>query len=221
MRKGIILVLVISLLSMSFGSVEAANSQGFEWGIGVGDRIDYRITYSQPTVTTDPAGTYDFYATIISLQAIPEPVYSFSGIVQGSSSAEYYYTNDTQIFMMPWGVVAIGNWSLATELFEAQIHSTSNVSETATDWITKQSLTYGGDGLMTTEMRFSKTDGAMNYYDSTVTNAAEEITGYVRIVRSGYDTGVLGGIDPTLLLALGAGGVIVVIVGVIIVRKKR
>ena len=219
MRKGIILILVIALLSMSLGSVEAANSQGFEWGVDVGDRIDYSITYSQPSVTTDPSGSYSIYVTIIALATIPEPVTAFWDVTAGSSAVEVYYANDTQIFMMPWAIVAIGNWSLLTELYEAQMASTSTVTETATDWITTQELPYSG-GTMTTEIRFSKTDGAMNFYESKVLDGAGAITSSVNIVRRGYSTGLIGAIDPMLLLAIGAGGAIIVIVAIVFMRKK-
>jgi hypothetical protein len=219
MRKGIILVLMLVLLSMSFGSVDAANSQGYEWGIDVGDRIDYRITYSQPSITTDPTGAYDFYATVVSLPTIPEPVSSYFEITIGSSSVEFFYTNGTQIFMVPWAALAIGNWTLTTELFEATTSPTATLTETATDWIITQ-LPPSGSDTITQELRFSKTDGVLNYYDSTITSISDEIVSSVRIVRDGYSPSIFGGLDPTLLLMIGAGAAIVVIVVVIIMKKK-
>lgn len=220
MRKDMILVLVILLLSMSLGSVEAANSQGFEWGVDVGDRIDYTLTYSQPSITTDPTGTINFYATIITLPTIPEPVTSYWEIVTGSAAAEFHYANGTQLFMVPWGMIAIGNWSLVTELYEAQAASTTTVSETAVDWIYVQQMPSGGDGALTTELRFSKTDGVMNFYELKLVDGTGAIISSSMVVRSGYSTGFLGGgIDPMLLIAVGAGGAIVV-VAVIFMRKK-
>ena len=225
MRRSIILVLVLSLLSMNLGSVEAANSQGFEWGVDVGDRIDYTISYYQPSVTTDPEGEYDAYATVVSLPAIPESVTTFSEINQGAPAVEYYYTNGTQIFMVSWSIVAIGNWSLATELFEAQMSAWGNVTETETDWIMKQILSYSGDNVLTHDLRHSKTDGVMNYYYSAITNPEEEVISSLSIVRSGYNPSTssgttIGEIDPILLLSLGAVGAFIVIVAVIIIRKR-
>ncbi|MFW9974112.1 MAG: hypothetical protein ACFFDQ_02440 [Candidatus Thorarchaeota archaeon] len=231
-------VVVISLIAMNLGSVEAATSQGFEWGIDVGDRIDYQISYSQPTIVTDPAGTYVFYVNVTTLPTIPDPATLHWDISIGGSSVQFFYTNGTELFNMAWGAYAIGNWSLASELYETT-HTDDMTSETTTDWTTSRSIPYGGDQTMTTEMRFSKTDGAMNYYNSTITNNADGlVASFVRITRSGYNPGTdsttvttststttsttgtnVGTIDPTLLITLGAGGAVLIIV--ILFLKKR
>ena len=74
---------------------------------------------------------------------------------------------------------------------------------------------------MRNEMRFSKTDGALNYYDSSIRDASNTILSYVRITRSGYNPGILGGsMDPMLLIAIGAGAAVLIVVVIVIIKRK-
>ncbi|UCE10096.1 MAG: hypothetical protein JSW61_14170 [Candidatus Thorarchaeota archaeon] len=219
MRRIIVLVLVIALISMSIGSVDAANSQGFEWGIEVEDRIDYTVSYYQPSVPGDPEGTYEFYARVISLKTIPDPVTDFSQITD--TSAIYFLANGTQIYQMGWAVVAIGNWSLATELHNAQVHAQGVVSETATDWIIAYEATFA-DSTQTQELRFSKADGALNYRYLGLVSSTDEVISSSETIRDGYNPnqGLFGGIDPTLILGIGAVGVLIVIAALVVARRN-
>lgn len=216
MRKGIVLVLVISMLCMSLTSVDAANSQGFEWGLEVGDQIYYTTTYYQPSVTSDPGGTVDFYAEIVSLPTIPDPVSVFSQIVLSTSNVEFYFMNGTPTYPMLYLLagVAIGNWTLASEFYEA--YGPANTSQSARDWIIR-----GSDPYETTEIRISKTDGAVNYWSSVMVDVHDEVIYRLTVVRQGYSPGGgFFGLDPTLLLLLGGGGAVVVI-ALVIWQKRR
>lgn len=220
MRKRMFLVLAISLLSVPFIPVEAATSQGFEWGLEVDDRIDYRITYHQPSVTSDPQGVMDIYVVVVTLPTIPDPVVDIYDITLSHTHAEFFYANGTSIGMVQWAAVAIGNWSLLTEVFNA-FPASGNVSQNTVDWTITSVQPYG-DGTQTQEMRFSKFDGAMNYYRMLTLGEDSEIINHVRIVRSGYNPNLpLFPVDPMIVLGIGAGVAIIAIVAVVVVRRRH
>ena len=82
-------------------------------------------------------------------------------------------------------------------------------------------MPYSGDNERTTDVRYSKTDGVMNYYYRAITDPQGEVLDSVIIVRSGYNPNPSYplGIDPILLLTLGGVGAIIVVL-VIIIRKR-
>ena len=216
MRRSILLVLVLSMLTLTLMPAEAATSQGFEWGLEVGDQIYYTLTYYQPSVTSDPEGTVDFYSEITSLPTIPDPVSIFSQIVLSTSDVEFYFTNGTPTYPMLYLMagVAIGNWTLASELYDA--YGPANTSQSARDWIIQ-----GSDPYETTEIRVSKTDGAVNYFRSVMVDVHDEVIYRVTVVRQGYNpSGGFFGLDPMLLLLFGGGGAVVVMAAVVYQKRR-
>jgi hypothetical protein len=223
MKRRMLLILFLVLLSFNFGFATAVNSQGFEWGPEVDDRIDYRAVYSQPSVPSDPSGLFDFYVLIVSLTTIPDPVTDFTQVAT-SAGAEFYYANGTQFYAVPWIIVAVGNWSLLTQLYFALGYTEDdNVTETANEWVVKSQVTYGG-GWQYTETRISKTDGAINLRGQLTISGDYEIISSYSIIRLGYTTTPTntgsGRLDLFLYL-IGVGAVVAVAIVYVLNKRMR
>jgi len=216
------LALAVLLVSSSFAA--AANTQGLEWGVTAGDTIDYLVTYNNDD-TGNIDEVWDVYVEIPTLPTISDNVTSITQMALSASSLDIYFSNGTQLsyYSVPVVILAIGNWTLAGALLSS---STSTVVITETSEVWKYSAEQEGSGYVNLgEMHFSKLDGAVNYYYYGTTNDENVVTHMIKIVRDGYNPGiVLPGLDflgTDLMLPLIIGGaVVVVLVIVIVIRKK-
>ncbi|MHA2201088.1 MAG: hypothetical protein ACXABN_14520, partial [Candidatus Thorarchaeota archaeon] len=175
-----ILLVACTLILGSVISVSAVTNHNLEWRIVVGDQFHYRYTGDIAL------GTTEFYMEIDSLPIIPSNVTSYYEFVFSSAYFSTYYENGTEIFSyIPVGVMPIGNWPLVQEL----VNDTAPAYEI--QWINTTSewgISYTEDHgtlVRTNTIKFSKTDGVMNF-NHVADNVGDGPTTTTEITRIGF-----------------------------------
>ena len=114
-----VVLFVISFLMISPNFVSAANSQGFEWGAEIDDRIDYTYRTEYTLNSTREDDTFAIYIEILNLPTIPDIVESFSEVSLSYADFNVFFDNGTQIGIIYWTAIAVGNWDLMEEWKQA------------------------------------------------------------------------------------------------------
>ena len=243
--KIILSVTIVSIiLFANISSVAAANNQGLEWGIGVGDRFDYDFDVSYQNSTLDLVLTGEMYVIVNSLGDISDDVTSLPNIPIGSlyiDSFTTYWSNGTVMddfwksisFMgSPFLTYPIGNWTLMTELFEA-VMGTVVVTQDATI-LNYTIVDVPTAGNLVTQV-FQKSNGVPSYqlYDIlwgeatvdiefTLTSSTTASTTTATTTTTSGTTGTTTGTgDSTLILILGGGAAVAVVIIVIVIMRRK
>ena len=209
--------MIVLFLIGFVSTTTAANNQGLSWGVEVGDRFNYKIFGVNNGIQDID---WDVYIQFYLVDELNETVLSFGEMMGQSPIFSTYWSNGTLFEYYYWPVFMVfptGNWSLVEDLYLdyiSRVFTVEEVVETDSTWgyiISGNS----SDTTATITAIYSKADGVLNYYqgirDDEISHRLREIT------REGYSSP--GGLDPTLLLYIGIGGVLV-IVAVVYVRRR-
>ena len=240
-RKIMLPILVIMILAIPILPAQAANNQGLEWGVEIGDRFDYDVNLTYHNATYDLTIDQGMYVIIDYLPVIPDNVstaaqISFLGFTT-------YYDNGTEmtsvwrdvLMLVPFYLLPIGNWTLITELYDANMPPGEIYQDEA---ILRTSVTIG-DTYSIIEDIF-KSDGSLAYlrwqWERTFPAASIDLT----LIQEGYSvptettTGTTTGtntgststpppveMDTTLLLTIGVVAAGILIVAVAVCMRRR
>jgi hypothetical protein len=214
-----------ALLALSFATifivspVAAATSQGLEWGISAGQQWNYDITTVADGVTEiddtmyfEVTGVDTIPNILTDWDSIPKPEFDITwdnGTALGWTALIfllYFYVTDT------WAV-PIGNYTLLGELYEAHPFYNGTIYNSGIYW--GMDLTDDSFGsIVTIHIDFLKDDGLLAHWNVVTDN------GTLHMIRVGLPRFDIVGMIQDNILLIGAGGVIVVLLAVICMRRR-
>lgn len=221
MKRTLITVIVLCVIGTIVSSpVAAATNQGFDWGFGVNDKIEFTYQIQSASQSFSEA----MYIDIQSTPNIPDSITSWSQIPVITTAS--YWANNTGISwyaliyvgLVPVGgrmAMPIGNWTLLRQLVAPVL-----TGEEYIDDLFYWGLVFSDDYSATEELRISlyyyKSDGFLAKLLVEWWNTeTESRTQYIGIVRSGAMSFVA---DNYILIGVGVG---VLIILAIVCAKRR
>jgi len=222
-------ILVLRLATFAFSlsivvtPVLAASSQGLTWGIHVGDRYDYLLSfqgYVNGELDTDLK-----YRAYIVVEGVPELPLSVTGVIQVWGHVNYscYHEDGTayldgKSFM--WNAFPIGNWSLIADLFVehwASLDPNASIDTIDTPTLYGYNMTFvAADSIDSFSETYLKSSGVLyrflHWFNSAGRPIMRDEIAYLSGPVQGYDTLLVIG-----LVAAGTTG----LVGVLLFLRKR
>ncbi len=236
--KNMKLLLGLSMMLLLFisqaSNVVAANNQGLEWGVEVGDRLDYDVEVTYHNTTLDLDLDDQMYVIIDDLPSIADDITSLLHLVHPSMILEHYTTYwangtvmdelwENTLKMTAFTLFPIGNWSLITQLYEDETSSANVTQDSSTLTLTFENIPNPGNNQT---MVLSKVDGGPIYSLYNVTWGMEtSVT--VKLTRetptASTDTTFNSPPEPdiTLLLVLGGSAAVVVVILILILIRRK
>ncbi len=213
------IILSLTLMSMFFVvHVDAATSQGLDWGFEVGGQYNYDYVLKDSNNETlveevihIVANTRPTIPNIVSvwddLPAIEaEITWTNGSSVEVFALSYFMYAMDVE-FVLP-----IGNWTLLTNLYRDSAHFDGTISDTGSYWGVEGTILVWG--VVTTNIEYLKDDGLMAHYTLNANN------GSLTVTRQGLSGGIIDLIMDNILY-IGAGvAVILIVVCIYYVKKK-
>lgn len=208
--------------------VHAANNQGLDWGVEVGDKLEFScsrfssidISIMQSTFALD----YEIYVDIDSSPDIDDNVDSFEDI-DFVSTTFTYIRNESSVYdifekakilgIFLAVALPIGNW-------DAIVAAANNDIESTEGFELINDATHFGfhyeEGEIAVEISYFKVDGslALISYDA-ITPLFDEV--YYDLVRTNPPD-IIGDPAPVLLAAAGGAAIAIVLVVVIVLKRK-
>jgi hypothetical protein len=199
-------------------NVEAATSQGLEWGLEVDSQhnFDYMIKDSNNETVTEAVIQF----IVNTRPSIPDIVNIWDEIP--TIEADITWANGTVVeeFILAWFMHAIdtdftlpiGNWTFLTELYEDTAHFEGTVTDTGGYWRIDGTILVYGEA--TVHIDYLKTDGLLAHFNMIYYNGSS-----VTVIRQGLSGGPIDLIMDNILY-IGAVAIIVVVVCIYYVKKK-
>ncbi|MFX0108346.1 MAG: hypothetical protein ACFE7R_08685 [Candidatus Hodarchaeota archaeon] len=218
MHIGKIALLLCSFLVMSTAIISTASNQDLEWGIEVGDTFDYTFAVDSTVDGVSSIPSEDFTLEVLSLETIPDDIDSFSDFSGFAPTFEGSVIGDTSLLgiysmYLEWAF-PIGNWALLSDVYD-DIFNPSHIVDRVDTWglqLSPNDVDYYYD----INVKWSKTDGMLNFFDMRFEeNNGDGIISY-RITRAGL---VVGGLEPVILTV--AAIAVVGVFALVIFLKKR
>ncbi|MHA1576763.1 MAG: hypothetical protein ACTSU3_05330 [Candidatus Thorarchaeota archaeon] len=232
MKRALQIVLALSFVGMFLVSpVAAATSQGFEWGVSLGDSFEFTMTNSEDGVTE---GIY-LNITGTATLAIPDPLTDWNNI-PADIDIDFWWANGTSmgfyalvfLGLMATGamiVVPIGNWTVLSTLIAAEL-----TGETATDTSSLWGVVWTNTINATHETRitahYAKADGFLAEYKmETAVSATNAVVESFTVIRDDIPAGPGGGVGDIVqlltdnILYIGIGVVVLLLVAILIKKK--
>jgi hypothetical protein len=219
-KRSIIPVLVIALLSLSFGSVNAATSQGLYWGLGEGERIRYTYSDIWSYGDTEVTINEEIFVEILTLPEIPDPLYSDPYYYYDLTKTSFvpYFMNETLAIDRVYigiGLFPLGNWSAVADLVQARYGVTTSDGANSWSYSTNETvwLFPFGDYQREDHHEYSKTTGLLTHYTQTLTNNTTSEIIHRRDVAMIQEWG--------FLLVIGGVGAGVFLVVLFVINRRR
>jgi hypothetical protein len=229
MKRTLSVILAFTFISIFCVSpVLAATSQGLEWGVADGHRVDYTMTSDDDEIPNE-----DLYIEVDDMPslAIPDPLTTWAAIPDGFDLS-FYWANDTSmgittlifIGLLAVGskfVVPIGNWTLLQSLLAPVLTGETFIGD-AYLW----GLEWSEDVTSTEEFKvtatYLKSDGFLAEYKlETWSTSNDSRLASIEIVRTDIPAGgdILQLIQDNLLI-VGAGVAVILIIGIVICKRR-
>ena len=233
--------MVTIILFAQISSVAAANNQGLEWGIEVGDRYDFDFDVSYHNSTFDLDLTGEMYVVVNLVGDISDDIVALMNIPIASlylGTFTVYWSNGTVMDDFWLGIpfmgttflyYPIGNWTLMAELFEDAFptgvtQDTSILNYTVVDVPAAGNVmsqvfqkSNGVASSMRSHVTWSDTTADVEF---TLTSSTTVTTTTTTTTTSGT-TGTTGTGDTTLILILGGGAAVAIVVIVIVMMRRK
>jgi hypothetical protein len=208
--------------------VLAATSQGLEWGVANGHRVDYSMTS-----TDDEIPSEDLYLLVSGMPAlaIPDPLTTWNQIPV-NFDLDLFWANDTSmgiISLIFIGLLAVGsrfilptgNWTHLQSLLAPEL-----TGETFTGDAYLWGLEWSEDVTATEEFKITatylKSDGVLAEYKlETLSTVNGSTIDSIHIIRDDIPAG--GDIIQLLtdnILYVGAGVAVILILGIVICKRR-
>ena len=232
MRRTLQAILAFAVAAMILtGIVSAATSQGLEWGIVVGDQWNFDITATEEGVTElDEV----IYMEVLERPTIPNIVADLSELPFDDLELNITWANGTSlewsylifIFLLiasPSFIFPIGNYTLLTELYNADSFYNGTVSDTGSYWaidFNDFKMSELSNESADIHVDYLKADGALAHWTVTTSNTTM-VLGSINMVRQGLPgLDVISWIRENLLL-VGVGVGIIVILGAVVCMRRK
>ncbi len=232
--------IVTIILFAQISGITAANNQGLEWGIDVGDRFDYDVKVEFHNTSFDLSIDSEMYMIINALSEIPDDVTSGGQLAifgLGINSYTTYWENGTIMdsvwlneanYGSPLIAYPVGNWILLTEIFQDSLPSAIITQDETILNHTVVDIPNPGN---VHKMVFLKSFGIPQSQFYNVTWGSETtvfveltLTSWTTVgdtTTSGTTGTTVGEGDNTLLLILGVGTAVVIVIVVILIMRRR
>ena len=229
MKRTLNVIVAFAFISMFCVSpVLAATSQGLEWGVANGHRVDYSMTSTDEDIPSE-----DLYLLVSGMPAlaIPDPLTSWDQI-PGNFDLDLFWANDTSVGLIALifiGLLAvgsrfilpIGNWTHLQSLLAPEL-----TGETFTSDAYLWGLEWSEDVTSTEEFKITatylKSDGVLAEYKlETLSTVNSSTIASIHIVRDDIPAG--GDIIKLLtdnILYVGAGVAVILILGIVICKRR-
>ncbi|MHA1935880.1 MAG: hypothetical protein ACW97A_11405 [Candidatus Thorarchaeota archaeon] len=229
MKRTLQIIVVLGLVALFVATpVEAATSQGFEWGVGFGDRFDYTLTGDDGVDTFDEAIYIN--VTAVPALAIPDPLTDWGNIPD--FDVEFWWANGTSMGLLVLvflGLIAVGSklvLPIGNFTHLQSLLATELTGETITPGGNLWTVVWSEDTTATEEFRitasYSTVDGFLAEYKfETWGSANNTLLQSFHVTRDVIPSAGLDIVqfltDNILYVAIGIGVVVVLA----IVCKKR
>ena len=219
-------MLFFCLASPSFIFLVVANDQGFVWGIEEGDRLDYRLTYTETNGSVVIASLdEEMYIVIETLPAIPDDIDGAEAPLLHAIASMYWQNGSDFDYVRVYDffyVLPIGNWPLLTQLYTELWQGSRDIYQDSIIWGMQGTEDLGNITLTFTE-QILKEDGVSTYTYIQLYIAPLDITMITQFVRAGYSRRAPPLIRLTLSeeLILGILGLSVVIISLSVFQFRR
>jgi hypothetical protein len=230
MKRTLQIVLVMSFIAIFLISpVEAATSEGFEWGVALNDEFTYHLkmvdegvtTYDEGlnlTITNTPPSIQDPMPNWLDLPIINVDLVYTNGTPMG---IEWLVIGFAAILVGSVLIAPIGNYTLLSELAENSLWWTVNhtVESDSTYWGVR--LSGVDDGApFSISMQYLKSDGVCSRFIIQTTNSTSNKQSSVSLIRDGLGFDIIGLLQDNILLVGIGVGVIVILGAVVCMRRK-
>jgi len=156
------------LLALMTSQADGANTQGFRWGLKIGDRLDY-VFVAHSNYSYGVASVNERLCIVVNgMPPLPDVVTSVLEVISYNPTA--YWANGSLITYggammgIPFLIfVAVGNWPLLADLMFVGLSSDYEIVDDPSLWGIRGGYSMGST-LANTSMLFSKSDGAMYQY---------------------------------------------------------
>ncbi len=229
MRRTLQAIVAFAVVAMLLtGTASAVSSQGLEWAVVVGDHWNYDLTTTDEGVVD----TEELYVVVNVTSTIPDIVTDLLDLPYANSTmtfANYTALDFSTAFLMvflafitPRFIFPVGNFTLLTELYNADDFYNGTVYDSGGYW----GMDLNDYELLdrSTDMHadFLKTDGVLAHWTLTSSNmTTSEVVGSVSMVRQG-----LPGLDIIdwirehfLIVGIGVG--FIIIVGAVACMRRK
>ncbi len=234
MRRTLQAIVAFTVVAMLLaGTVSAATSQGLEWGIVVGDQWNFDIATTEEGVAElDEV----IYMEVLVRPIIPNIVANLSDLPFDDIDLDITWANGTDlgwsalififfIVAAPSFIVPIGNYSLLSELYNADSFYNGTIYDSGSYWgmdLNDFELIEGTNQSVDIHADYLKADGVVAHWTVTTTNTTDStVMGTLTMVRQGLPgLDIVGWIRDNLLL-VGVGVGIVVILGAVVCMRRK
>ncbi|RDE11976.1 MAG: hypothetical protein C4K47_09095 [Candidatus Thorarchaeota archaeon] len=231
MKRALQVLIALAISSLFLASpVSAASNQGLSWGVQLHDRLNYTLAVNNATFHMSEA----FYLNVTAdPPAIPDSMTLLSQVPTVDLDA--WWTNGTEMQIeyailfwvlvdLPFGtgvVLPIGNFTLLEQLVQTYILWSSSTVFVGDSQSWGMKLVQAHPGYNSTlEATYQRNDGALATVSATSTNNTSHATiGSLQITR-GLPLDIIGWIRENILM-VGAGVLVVVIVGAVVCMKRK
>ncbi|MFW9843762.1 MAG: hypothetical protein ACFFEV_04235 [Candidatus Thorarchaeota archaeon] len=233
--------IVTTILFAQVANVAAANNQGLEWGIHVGDRFDYDFQMSVHNSTFDLELTGEMYIVVNLVHSISDDIEALMNFATPSLALESfvtYWSNGTlmddlwtsiRFMATPFIAYPTGNWSLITHLFEDAAptaviaQDTSILNYTVEDSPTTDDvisyILQKSNGVATSTFWNVTWGETTIHLETTLTSSTTATTSTTTTSGTTGTTSENG--DSSLILMLGGGtAVVIVVIAIVFMRRK-
>ena len=212
-----ILLSLVLMMFIFFVHVEAATSQGLDWGLEVGSQYNYDYIIKDENNETLKEAVIQF--TVNTRPSIPDTLNTWDELPTIEAGVTWSNGTIVEEFVLAWFMHAIdaefalpiGNWTFLTELYEDTAHFDGTVSDTSDYWGLDGTILVYGEA--TVHVDYLKTDGLMSHF---VMNA---YNGSLTAVRQGLTAGIFDIIMDNILY-IGAFVVVIVVICIYFIKKK-
>jgi len=227
MRRTLGAMVAFAVVAMLLaGTASAVSSQGLEWAVVAGDHWSYDLTTTDEGVVD----TEELYVVVNTTSTIPDTVTILLDLPYANSTMTFANFTDLDFstaflmiflaFITPRFIFPVGNYTLLTELYNADDVYNGTVYDSGGYW----GMDLNDYELFnrSTDMHadFLKADGVLAHWTLTSSNETS-VVGTVNMVRQGlpgFD--LIGWIRENILLA-GIGVGIVIIVGAVVCMRRK
>jgi hypothetical protein len=234
MKRTLQAVMAFAVVAMFLaGTVSAATSQGLEWGIVVGDQWNFNLT------TTEKGAAQlseVIYMEVLTRPTIPNVVANLSDLPFSGLHLNITWANGTSlgwsalifIFFVvaaPSFIVPKGNYTLLSELYNADSFYNGTISDTSNYWgmdLNNYKLIPSMNESANIHVDYLKADGVVAHWTVTTTNTTDSTQlGTLNMVRQGLPgLDIVGWIQQNILL-VGIGVGVIVILGAVMCMKRK
>ena len=229
MRRTLEAILAFAVVAMLLvGTASAVSSQGLEWAIEAGDHWNYDLTTTDEGVVD----TEELYVVVNATSTIPDTVtdlldlpYANSTMTFANFTALDFSTAFLMVFLAfitPRFIYPVGNYTLLTELYNADDFYNGTVYDSGSYWGMDLYDYELLDRSADIHVDFLKADGVLAHWTHTASNiTTSEVLGSVSMVRQGLPGSDLIGWIREHILIVGIGVGIVIIVGAVVCMRRK